>query len=98
MNFSTRNTPGTVYLIHFDRPYKHARHYTGWTQDLEKRISEHERGINGKLMSVINTAGITWQIARIWRNRTRKFETQVKHTRKATLCPICQGLHVDSLI
>ena len=23
---------GTVYLLHFDQPYKHARHYVGWAQ------------------------------------------------------------------
>jgi hypothetical protein len=22
---------GTVYLLHFERPYKHARHYLGFT-------------------------------------------------------------------
>ena len=25
--------PGVVYLLHFDQPYQHARHYTGWTGD-----------------------------------------------------------------
>ncbi len=24
--------PGTVYLLHLDRPYQHARHYTGNTE------------------------------------------------------------------
>ena len=24
---------GIVYLLHFDRAYQHARHYTGWTGD-----------------------------------------------------------------
>ena len=24
-----------VYLIHLDRPLKHARHYIGYTQDIE---------------------------------------------------------------
>ena len=24
---------GTVYLLHFDQPYKHARHYVGWTAE-----------------------------------------------------------------
>ena len=29
---SRRSRPlGTVYLLHFDHPYQHARHYTGWT-------------------------------------------------------------------
>ena len=21
---------GVIYLLHFDRPYRHASHYTGW--------------------------------------------------------------------
>jgi hypothetical protein len=28
-----RGRLGIVYLLHFDRPYRHARHYTGWTTD-----------------------------------------------------------------
>ena len=34
---------GTVYLLHFDRPYRHARHYVGWTVDLPGRMSEHAK-------------------------------------------------------
>jgi hypothetical protein len=30
--------PGTVYLIHFDVPYRRARHYTGWALDLDARL------------------------------------------------------------
>jgi len=26
-----------VYLLHFERPYRHARHYTGSTDDLTPR-------------------------------------------------------------
>jgi hypothetical protein len=26
---------GVVYLVHFTQPYRHARHYTGWTADLD---------------------------------------------------------------
>jgi hypothetical protein len=25
----TRQQPGVIYLLHFDQPYKHAKHYTG---------------------------------------------------------------------
>ncbi len=27
-----------LYVIHFDRPYKHAKHYTGIAIDVEKRM------------------------------------------------------------
>ena len=29
---------GVVYLVHFTQPYRHARHYTGWTADLDSRL------------------------------------------------------------
>ncbi len=35
---------GVVYLIHLSRPYRHARHYLGWTQNLEQRLAEHRAG------------------------------------------------------
>ena len=37
---------GTVYLLHFERPYKgRLRHYLGFTQgDVEQRLENHRRG------------------------------------------------------
>lgn len=32
---------GTVYLLHFERPVRHAQHYLGFTENLERRLSEH---------------------------------------------------------
>ncbi len=40
---------GTVYLLHFDRPYVHAGHYTGWTTDLPARLAEHASGHGARL-------------------------------------------------
>ena len=31
---------GTIYLLHFDPPYKHARHYTGYTINPTQRIAQ----------------------------------------------------------
>ena len=36
--------PGTIYLIHFDTPYRHARHYMGFTTNLPQRIKRHKAG------------------------------------------------------
>lgn len=60
------NVPGTVYLLHFDQPYRHARHYTGWTSDLESRLADHRDGRGARLMSVIREAGIGFSLARTW--------------------------------
>ena len=60
------DVPGVVYLIHFARPYKHARHYLGYTEDLPKRLSLHKRGLGARLMEVVRNAGIDWVVARTW--------------------------------
>lgn len=51
----------TIYLIHFEKPYKHARHYLGYTNDLEKRLARHRNGNGARLIDVINNAGIKWE-------------------------------------
>ena len=35
---------GVIYLLHFDQPYRHAKHYTGWTEDLLDRLDRHAAG------------------------------------------------------
>ncbi len=41
---------GVVYLIHLSHPYRHARHYLGWTQNLEHRLAEHRAGRGSPLL------------------------------------------------
>ena len=52
-----------VYLLHFDQPYKHARHYIGWTNDLAARVELHANGGGARLMAVVSEANITFQEA-----------------------------------
>src|SRR5262249_60539998 len=56
----------TVYLIHFNQKYHHAGHYIGLTDDLDARLECHTSGNGARLMEVITSAGITWQLARTW--------------------------------
>ena len=63
---SRRDAQGTVYLLHFSEPYKHARHYTGWTEDLPARLGAHGNGRGARLMEVIKVAGIGFPLARTW--------------------------------
>jgi predicted GIY-YIG superfamily endonuclease len=84
---------GGVYLIHFDRRYRHAGHYTGWSTDLAARLAEHGRGDGARLMAVIKDAGITWTIARIWPGADRGKERRLKRSGGASrYCPICSSL------
>lgn len=85
-----RGVPGTVYLIHFEAPYRHARHYLGWTErPLELRIGEHRIGQGSRLLEVITAAGIDWRLARVWTNVTRRFERQLKQHGSTRICPVC---------
>ena len=93
---------GTVYLLHFDQPYKHARHYVGWTaRNVKRRLAEHEAGRGARLLAVVREAGIGWQLARMWpgsRERERQIKRQGGHARKCPLCgvrPRCLPRNAD---
>ena len=80
---------GTIYLIHFTQPYKHARHYLGWASNLSSRLQHHRQGNGARLMQVIRQAGISWSLARTWAG-DRKEERRLKNWHNAPeLCPIC---------
>lgn len=79
-----------IYLIHFHTPFKHAKHYTGSTADLDARLKAHQSGNGSRLMAVISEAGINWTVARAWTG-TRKDERRLKNRHDAPrLCPICR--------
>jgi predicted GIY-YIG superfamily endonuclease len=86
---SHRNVQGTIYLIHFSTPYKHAAHYMGWAEDLESRLADHHAGRGARLMAVIKAAGIDWKLTRTWkgdRYRERQLKNQGSSKRH---CPEC---------
>jgi predicted GIY-YIG superfamily endonuclease len=81
-----------VYLIHFEKPYKHARHYIGFTDNLDQRIHEHKYTANGaKLLQVVRNAGINFEVARVWPDGDRHFERHLKNMKKSSCyCPVCR--------
>jgi predicted GIY-YIG superfamily endonuclease len=80
---------GTVYLLHFDRPYKHARHYLGWADDLARRLAVHGTRQGARLLQVLRAEGIGWQLARTWPG-TRDRERQIKNMGGLSrCCPMC---------
>lgn len=81
---------GYVYLIHFDRPVAHARHYLGYTADIDKRMAMHQRGAGARLLQVCKERGITWTVAWV-RIGDRNEERRLKNWHKSSqLCPICK--------
>jgi predicted GIY-YIG superfamily endonuclease len=81
--------PGVVYMLHFDRPYRHAKHYVGWTDDLLHRLDRHAHGNGARLVAVIWQAGIGFTCVRIGEG-TRHTERAIKNAGGAVrYCPAC---------
>lgn len=80
---------GTIYLIHLDTPYKHARHYLGFSTHLKARLDHHRNGSGARFMQVVTEAGIDWNVVRTWKG-TRELERHLKSRHNSgQLCPIC---------
>jgi len=83
---------GNVYLLHFSRPYCHARHYVGFADDVERRVRRHCRGQGSPLVRAAVESGIEIFLARRWENVTRAFERRIHALGGSRRrCPICQG-------
>jgi predicted GIY-YIG superfamily endonuclease len=79
------------YLIHFDRPYRHAKHYLGWSSNIANRLQMHQHGQGVRLLEVVRAAGISWQLVRTWPDADRSVERRLKAQHGSVrLCPICQ--------
>lgn len=85
-----------VYLIHLERPYKHAKHYLGYTSldSVDARLHRHKSGSGAKLLQVCNQASIDYTVVRTWQcdnwQSARKLERRLKAQHNAPrLCPIC---------
>jgi predicted GIY-YIG superfamily endonuclease len=83
---------GTVYLLHFSQAYKHAKHYVGYTTNLNARLEAHSKGSGARLLEVITQAGLSFQLARTWQG-TRKTERALKNQKNAPrFCPVCRRI------
>lgn len=80
-----------VYLIHFDRPLHHARHYLGYCADgtLEVRLIRHRAGRGARLLAVLRELNIGWRVVRVFEG-DRRFERYLKKTASTRLCPVCR--------
>jgi len=81
-----------VYLLHFKQPFKHARHYLGYADNLQVRLALHANGHGARLTQVVKDSGGSWVLARIWTSGSRDLEHRLKRWHSGVkLCPICQG-------
>ena len=95
-----RDTPGVVYLLHFDRwvgtPGKGgARHYLGWTHPggLPARMARHQLPqTRVAVLRGLQRVGGGFVVARTWEGETPADEKRRKRNgHLGALCPICRG-------
>jgi len=54
---------GFVYVLHFESPLAHAKHYIGSTTDVKRRMIEHASGTGARLTEVIAEKDIGFILA-----------------------------------
>ena len=82
-----------IYLLHFEQPLAHARHYVGITDNLPERLEQHRKGVtrSARIMQVLAEQGIGFYLARVWKG-DRNEERRLKRTGSIpAYCPICCG-------
>jgi hypothetical protein len=81
-----------IYLLHFERSFKHARHYLGWTEDLDRRLAQHRAGRGSPLIAAATADGITFELAATWPgDRTEERRLHRYKNSPGRLCPICRA-------
>lgn len=89
--------PQAVYLLHFEEPLAHARHYVGWASNLPERMDRHFSGHGSRLVRAVLEEGISITVARVWWNRDRHFERKLHRMKNSPkLCPLCSQKTVGS--
>lgn len=92
------NKTWKVYCIHFDKPYKHAKHYTGIAINVEERMKEHRSGRGSRLLAVLkeNNIGFSYSVIGEYpdystaKAEEKRLKDKVKKAER--YCPICKGV------
>lgn len=87
---------GFVYILHFDDPLGHARHYIGSTGNLLRRLTAHANGAGSALTREACRRGLRWRLGALgvstWA-AMRRNEREVKVQRNAErYCGLCHAL------
>ena len=77
-----------IYLLHFDKPLAHARHYIGFSNNLDARLEHHRNGTGARITQVLRERGITFTLAATWKGE-RQDERRLHRRGKTAICPIC---------
>jgi predicted GIY-YIG superfamily endonuclease len=84
---------GTLYLLHFSRPYHHAKHYLGYTKyaDVRRRVADHQKGRGANLTRHAVQSGIELYLA--WSASGERVEERrlKRYSHVNRWCPLCKG-------
>jgi nicotinamidase-related amidase len=82
-----------VYLLHFDPPYKHAKHYLGFSEDIPGRIRAHVTRNGSPLVAAAKAQGSRVILTRVWPSAHRDDERRLKRQRHGLgyFCPRCNA-------
>lgn len=82
---------GFIYLLHFNQPLKHAKHYLGYSENNpEERIELHRQGKSKvRIMEVLFKANISFSVVSIWTDKSRTDERKMKGRGKSSICETC---------
>lgn len=86
---------GCVYLLHITPPLGHARHYVGYTDDVEpsRRLAKHAKGQGSKMLRAAVSSGRVLSVVHHWPGATRRFEAYLKRRADTpSWCPACVDL------
>ena len=82
---------GSVYVLHFEPAYHHARHYIGWARDVDARLAEHRDGSGSPLLRAALAAGVRVELALVMAG-SRQLERRLKRWHKTgQFCPLCRA-------
>ena len=80
-----------VYLLCLSPGVRHARHYIGWADDVERRVAQHVSGRGAALTRAAVRIGCAVAHVRSWDGADRNFERRLKRRKNAAgLCPRCR--------
>lgn len=86
--------PQVIYLLHFEQPIGHCRHYIGRSTlgNIEARLARHSAGHAARLTSIAAAKGIGFVLGNLWITPDREAERTFK-TRwpSKKLCTTCTG-------
>lgn len=83
-----------LYLLHFTPRYRHAGHYLGYADDIDRRVGEHLScgGRSSPLVAAAIAAGSTVTLARTYPGASRRRERSIKRAGGlGRSCPICRA-------